>query len=95
LIASKFIYRWRATKELARESQEKQERTERAEGKALQAVLSDNSSKTSSKQYRSSLIDKKGPGGVEPTTSAMSHNVKSFQGHLHNESLQSITGSKI
>jgi hypothetical protein len=42
LIASKFIYRWRATKELARESQEKQERTERAEGKALQAVLSDN-----------------------------------------------------
>jgi hypothetical protein len=33
--------------------------------------------------------------GVEPTTSAMSHNVKSFQGHLHNDSLQSITRSKI
>jgi hypothetical protein len=32
LIASKFIYRWRATKELARESQEKHERTERAKG---------------------------------------------------------------
>jgi hypothetical protein len=30
LIASKFIYRWRATNELARESQEKHERTEKA-----------------------------------------------------------------
>jgi hypothetical protein len=30
LIASKFIYRWRATKELARESQEKHERMEKA-----------------------------------------------------------------
>jgi hypothetical protein len=29
MIASKFIYRWRATKELARESQEKHERIER------------------------------------------------------------------
>jgi hypothetical protein len=32
LIASKFIYRWRATKELARESQEKHGRIERAKG---------------------------------------------------------------
>jgi hypothetical protein len=30
LIASKFIYRWRATKELAHESQEKHERMEKA-----------------------------------------------------------------
>jgi hypothetical protein len=29
LIASKFIYRWRVTKELADESQEKQDRVER------------------------------------------------------------------
>jgi hypothetical protein len=29
MIASKFIYRWRATKELAQESQEKHERIER------------------------------------------------------------------
>ena len=30
LIASKFIYRWRVTKELARESQEKQERIDKS-----------------------------------------------------------------
>ena len=30
LISSKFIYRWRATKELARESQEKHERRDKA-----------------------------------------------------------------
>jgi hypothetical protein len=30
MIASKVIYRWRVTKEMARDSQEKQERIERA-----------------------------------------------------------------
>jgi hypothetical protein len=31
LIASKFIYRWRVTKELARESQDKKERIDKSE----------------------------------------------------------------